>query len=129
MKELLEAASKVRQQAYCPYSEYPVGAAILDEQGAIHTGCNVENVSYPVGSCAERNAIGKMVSLGGKRIQAVAVVTRDGGTPCGMCLQALLEFSAEPVQVKVLCQAEDGKVREYLLAELLPHGFQSKEVD
>jgi cytidine deaminase len=126
MKELIEAARQARERAYAPYSEYRVGAAVLDEQGRLHTGCNVENVSYPVTLCAERVAIGKMVSEGGRRIEALAVATKDGGTPCGMCLQVISEFAGADMPVVVV--AEDGSEQGFRFADLMPHGFRSAEV-
>lgn len=125
MKELVDTARSVRGRAYCPYSGYAVGAAVLDESGRIWPGCNVENVSYGVTLCAERAALAAMVAGGGKKVRAVAVATQDGGTPCGMCRQALAEFAAA-APVAVYCVAEDGSVRELVLSDLLPDAFRSE---
>lgn len=125
--ELLNAARAVRERAYAPYSGYRVGAAVLGG-GAIYSGCNVENVSYPVGLCAERAAIAQMVAAGCTRIEAVAVVTKDGGVPCGMCLQALLEFAEDPSRVTIHCADENNLDRKYALADLFPFGFRSTSV-
>lgn len=128
MTDLIAAARSVRDRAYAPYSGYPVGAAIRDAQGRLWTGCNVENVAYPSGMCAERNAVGSMVAGGVREIAEVAIATKDGGTPCGACLQVLREFSPDPSKVQVRCIDEAGLVRSYPLSELMPHGFDSPSV-
>lgn len=127
--DLLQAAKEARERSYSPYSDYAVGAALRDEQGRIHTGCNVENISYGATICAERSAVMRMISEGGKSLSEVVVVTRDGGTPCGMCLQVLAEFASDPSEVRVRTVAESGQERFYTLEELLPHGFRSSEVN
>jgi len=122
--QALEAAAiEARKSAYCPYSRYAVGAAILGDDGAIYSGCNVENVSYGASLCAERNAVTRMVCEGTKRIRALALMTADGGTPCGMCLQVLSEFveEAEPLPIRIL--SESGGRRDTSLHELLPQPF------
>jgi len=125
---LLESAVAAREFAYAPYSGYKVGAAILDVEGNVWTGCNVENVSYGLSICAERTAVVKMVSGGVRVIQAVAVATQDGGTPCGMCLQTLLEFALEPQSVAVFTIAGSGEVKRFFLGDLMPMGFSSDEL-
>jgi len=125
---LIEAAISARQYAYAPYSAYSVGAAVLDSAGNMWTGCNVENVSYGLSVCAERSAVCKMVSEGQRELRAIAVATRDGGTPCGMCLQTLLEFAPDPHSVEVLTISESGNAIRYQLSELIPHGFNSSEL-
>jgi len=124
MQDLVEAAREARANAYAPYSVYRVGAAVLGADGRLYTGCNVENVSYGLTLCAERTAIAKMVSEGCQEFKALAVVTVDGGTPCGQCLQTMLEFGPDPESIKVKCVAENGDEQEYSLSELLPHGFR-----
>lgn len=126
MNVLVQAAQQVRQNAYAPYSVYRVGAAILGADGKVYVGCNVENVSFGLTVCAERNALGRMVADGCTEIAAVAVATRDGGTPCGMCRQSLWEFAPEPEKVRVRCVAENGSYVDMLLAELLPGAFESE---
>ena len=121
LEGLVEAARAVREQAYAPYSGFAVGAALLAE-GRVFTGVNVENASYPISVCAERNAIAAMVSAGGRRVDAVAVVT-DGATPtppCGGCRQCLWEFGPEAVVLAVTLKGERAR---WPLAELLPHAF------
>ena len=121
---LVEAARSARANSYAPYSVYHVGAAVLGDDGQVYTGCNVENASYGLTVCAERTAIVKMVSSGCRRIEEVAVATRDGGTPCGMCLQTILEFTDDPDGVRVWCVDEKGQVSGYTLLQLLPQGFR-----
>lgn len=128
MDPLLLAAIDVRTNAYAPYSGYTVGAAIETEEGEVFLGANVENVSYGVTLCAERAAIGAMASAGARRIRRIALSTRDGGTPCGMCLQALLEFAPDPSQVEVTVFADSSAGQTYRLSDLLPHAFASANV-
>lgn len=119
--ELVSAARASRTRAYAPYSNYAVGAAVLGSDGNIYTGCNVENASYGLTICAERNAIASMVAAGCTSIEAVAVSTKDGGTPCGACRQVIAEF-AQPNK-NVAC-ASDSDVQHYTVAELLPSSFK-----
>ena len=123
IQKLLEAARAVRERAHAPYSNFQVGAALLDEQGRIHVGCNVENAAYPQGLCAEAGAIAAMVAAGGTRI-ITAVVVGEGAqpcTPCGGCRQKLREFARDDTPVIV---ADMQQVRgRFTLGELLPHSF------
>ena len=121
--KLLEAARAARLQAYAPYSRFQVGAALLDEQGRIHAGCNVENASFPQGLCAEAGAIAQLVLAGGRRIEAVAVVgvAEQPVTPCGGCRQRLREFAADGTPV--LVADPSGLRARYTLGELLPASF------
>ena len=126
MDDLLQVARAARANAYCPFSHYPVGAAVRDAEGRIWAGCNVENVSFGATICAERVAIGSMVAAVGKQdVVAVAVVTKDGGSPCGMCLQVLFEFAKDKANTKVVLEDQNGTQSEYSLLQLMPHGFQS----
>ena len=119
--DLLAAARQAQANAYAPYSNYRVGAALLTLSDVIYQGANIENAAYPDSICAERVAVFKAVSEGEKDFQAIAVVTRDGGTPCGSCRQVLAEFSLETL---VLVANEAGEVlREGTVAELLPGAF------
>ncbi len=120
---LIAAARAVREHAHAPYSRFAVGAAVLDEQGRIHAGCNVENAAYPQGWCAETSAIAALVAAGGKQVLALAVcgVADAAVTPCGGCRQKLREFAAGDCPVwAVDLTAVRGR---YTLEELLPHGF------
>lgn len=126
--ELIAAAGKARERAYAPYSGYRVGAAVLDEQGRVWPGCNVENVSYSLTICAERAALARLVSEGGRIVREAAVLTVDGGKPCGACLQALLEFAEDPGALFVHCASENGPTTTHSLNDLLPMGFASARV-
>ncbi len=123
MQRLVDAARAVRENAYAPYSKFLVGAAVLDEHGRIHAGCNVENAAYPQSWCAETSALAHAVSAGARRVQAVAVVgvADDPVTPCGGCRQKIREFAAPDCPVWV---ADLTTVRaRYTLNDLLPASF------
>ncbi len=124
--QLVARAIAARQRAYAPYSGYPVGAAVLADDGRVYTGCNVENAVYPLTLCAERVAITKAISEGAQRILAVAVATANGGTPCGSCRQVMQEFSAPTMPVFIAWT--DGSYRQRTLAELLPDGFSAADL-
>jgi cytidine deaminase len=112
----------VRRLAYAPYSRYPVGAAVLGKSGQVYSGCNVENVSFGLSICAERTAIFAAVSAGETELAALAVVTSNGGTPCGACRQVFLEFAHADSQV--LVADTEGRVRRmFTIGELLAEGF------
>ncbi len=123
MAQLVAAARLARQRAYAPYSQFHVGAALLDEQGRIHAGCNVENAAYPQGQCAEATAIGHLVMAGGTRIVAAAVVgvAPQPVTPCGGCRQRLREFADDDVPVWT-ADLQTVTAR-YTLGQLLPASF------
>ncbi|QIG48651.1 cytidine deaminase [Nordella sp. HKS 07] len=121
---LIAAAVAARGKAYAPYSRFLVGAAVKDEAGAVHSGCNVENAAYPQGTCAEAGAIAAMVLAGGRRIMEAVVVGAGEGlvTPCGGCRQKLREFGSADLAIHV-CD-ETGRVRKsFTLGELLPASF------
>lgn len=134
LERLRQAAIAAREQAYAPYSNFKVGAALLDEQGRIHVGCNVENAAYPQGVCAEAGALSALVLAGGRSVQAVLVVADTGAgagsgaaggasavTPCGGCRQKLREFAADGVPV--LSSDMGGHLDHYTLGQLLPASF------
>lgn len=125
-RTLIEAARSVRQHAYAPYSNYLVGAALLTNTGSICTGCNVENAAFSPTICAERVALGKALSEGVREFEAVAVVTENGGFPCGLCRQSLYEFS--PLMMVIVADADGIIKSEMTLAELLPRGFSPDQV-
>lgn len=125
---LIEAARAAQANAYAPYSVYHVGAAVLSVDGEIYVGCNVENSSYGMTICAERNGIARMVCEGRTQLVAVAVVTRDGRGPCGACLQVLWEFAKDPDKTLVVCIGESGEHDEWQLSDLLPRGFSADEL-
>ena len=120
---LLSAATKVRLRAYAPYSRFQVGAAILSVEGRVHIGCNVENVAYPEGTCAEAGAIAAMIASGDSRIAEICVIadSPDPVPPCGGCRQKIAEF-AGPDVVVTLCTT-DGKSKSMTVADLLPGLF------
>jgi len=126
LEDLRQRATAAAQNAYAPYSHFRVGAAILLEDGNIITGCNVENASYRLTTCAEQNAIAAAVSLHGPaiRIRAVVVVNlnKTASQPCGACRQTIHEFSAPTTEV--FYPAEDGTLAHTTIAELLPAGFR-----
>ncbi len=123
LEALLAAARAVRAHAHAPYSNFAVGAALLDEQGRIHAGCNVENAAYPQGLCAEAVALGHLVAAGGRRIVAAVVVGEGTSvvTPCGGCRQKLREFAADDLPI-VAADLHSVRAR-FTLGGLLPHSF------
>lgn len=120
-KELLEAALATRERAYAPYSKFLVGAAVRAESGKIYTGCNIENASYGLTVCAERNALFNAVGAGERKFNALCVVgdTEEPISPCGACRQVMAEFKVPCIILANLL----GDVKEYTLEELLPYGF------
>ena len=121
--QLIAAACAIRSRAYTPYSRFKVGAALLTDDGRVYTGVNVENASYGLTVCAERNAVGAMVHDGALRITAVAVCTDNGVTPCGACRQVLSEFVDPDGDAVVWMVDGQGKVRETTLFTLMPDHF------
>ncbi|MEM9474498.1 MAG: cytidine deaminase [Pseudomonadota bacterium] len=126
---LVDAAKAVRLNAYAPYSKFQVGAALRTPSGAVFVGCNVENVAYPEGTCAEAGAIAAMVAAGEGEIAEVAVIadSPDPVPPCGGCRQKLAEFAAG--DVKVTMATTDGKTRTVTVAELLPGAFVAAHME
>ena len=124
-KKLLAEAKRVRDFAYCPYSKFAVGAAVLGASGEIYGGCNVENAAYSVTNCAERTAIDNAVSAGEEDILALAVVTESSppATPCGACRQVVAEFRIPRILIANLA----GEVKEMTLSELLPDAFSGED--
>lgn len=118
---LVDAAADARQGAYAPYSQFAVGAAVRVASGRVYTGSNIENAASGLTVCAERVAIWKAVSSGERDLQALAVVTETGATPCGACRQVMAEF-AEDLEVVIADTA--GRAWRTSLAELLPHAFR-----
>lgn len=125
-KSLIDLANEARRRAYAPYSNYPVGAALRTKSGRLYTGVNVENAAYPQTMCAERVAIFKAVSEGETEFEVIAVVTNNGGSPCGGCRQVLAEFGLDTA---VLLADGNGKlVKETTVNELLPEAFTPKHL-
>ena len=120
-EELIERALRIRARAYAPYSNYNVGASLITESGEIFDGVNVENASYSMGICAERNAVFQAVAHGHRSFRAIAVATEKGGSPCGACRQVLSEFGLD---IKVYTLDSDGViVLETTVGGLLPEAF------
>lgn len=127
-KKLVKFSILARKKAHAPYSNYFVGSTILDNKGKIHTGCNVENASYPASICAERNAVGKMVSRGGKQIKKIVVVASSDEPvfPCGMCLQVIQEFGKNCEVIAV--NREGTSFRRATFRELFPFAFSVEKL-
>jgi cytidine deaminase len=125
---LRERASAAMERAYAPYSKFRVGAALLASDGSVSEGCNVESAAYPAGICAERAALAAAVARGVRAFRAIAIVTsaEDPTPPCGMCRQALIEFSPE---LEIVSVTRSGKEARWTLAELLPHAFTPHSLD
>ena len=126
---LIDAAREVRENAYAPYSHFKVGAAVRGRSGVVYTGCNVENVAYPEGTCAEAGAIAAMVAAGETEITEVAVIADSPAPvpPCGGCRQKLAEFGRHDVPVTLA--TTDGKTMETTVGDLLPGRFEAAHMD
>ncbi len=126
--KLFELAASARGKAYVPYSGFPVGAAIETVSGNYYAGCNVENVSYPIGTCAEAGAIAAMVAGGELKIKKILIIA--GGkeliAPCGACLQRIKEFSTD--ETEILLATPRGIEKKFSLAQMLPFGFNNSEL-
>lgn len=127
LEMLLKKATEAMGHAYAPYSRYAVGAAVLGSSGRVYAGCNVENASYSLTICAERAAIFKAISEGEKDLEALVVITSNGGTPCGACRQVFLEFARPEAPVLVASTGSDGR-RIYSIGELLKDGFSPEKL-
>lgn len=123
LKELIQAALDAQQRAYCPYSNFPVGAAIRTASGKIFQGCNVENASFGLTNCAERVAAGAAVAAGEREFAAIAVVSRGGVSPCGACRQFLAEFNPD-LPIVMVDSLDQSQVHETTLDKLLPGRFE-----
>ncbi|HNY83286.1 MAG TPA: cytidine deaminase [Anaerolineaceae bacterium] len=127
-EKLVQAALEAQKQAYAPYSKFKVGAAVLAEDGIIYKGANIENAAYPSTICAERSAIVTAISAGNRKVNAIAVVTRNAGSPCGACRQVMREFGG--VDLPILIANEAGEiVDETDLSVLLPRSFGPEDLE
>ena len=118
---LIEKAAAAQKKAYVPYSRYAVGAALLTDDGDIFSGANVENAVYPLTMCAERVAVFNAVSHDKMKFQAIAVVTKNGGTPCGSCRQVLAEFGLDTIVL--IANTAGTLLHSFTVGELLPESF------
>lgn len=127
-QELIAAALQAREKAYVPYSHFPVGAALLTEDGQLYTGCNIENASYGLTNCAERTAIFKAVSEGRLRFTTIAVIADTDGpvSPCGACRQVMSEFGGP--EARVILTNLKGSVQVTSVRELLPGAFLNTDL-
>jgi cytidine deaminase len=123
---LINLAIEARRRAYAPYSNYGVGAALRTKSGRIFTGCNVENAAYPTGMCAERVAVFKAVSEGEQEFEVLAVVTSNGGSPCGSCRQVLAEFGLDTIVL--IADGQGRLVQETSVDGLLPGAFTPEQL-
>lgn len=126
VEELIAAARAAFKLAYAPYSRYSVGAALRTDDGRIFTGCNVENCSYGLSICAERNAVFAAVAAGSREFEALALVVdaEHPTTPCGACRQVLAEFCADDFPIYTVILKRDDELVLHRLGELLPHSFE-----
>jgi cytidine deaminase len=122
---LVEAALRVRENAYAPYSQFRVGAAVVSEDGRLFVGCNVENSSFGLTVCAERNAVAAAVAAGARPVAVAIVTSRDHVGPCGACRQVLAEFA--PAMPVILADHDGGDVRFTSVDRLLPGAFRFRE--
>ncbi|MFN2340742.1 MAG: cytidine deaminase [Halanaerobium sp.] len=128
-EKMFEKALAVKKNAYVPYSEFPLGAAVLTEDGSIYTGVNIENASFSLTNCAERSAIFRAVSEGKKKIEALLIVssTEDPVTPCGACRQVINEFADG--EIEIIMMTEKGKELTMTSTELLPGAFNDSAME
>jgi cytidine deaminase len=122
-KDLVKIANDIKERAYCPYSKFRVGAALLTNDGKVYTGVNIENASFGATNCAERTAMFKAVSEGETKFEAIAIASdkEDLIFPCGICRQVLSEFGER--EMKVICSKKNGEFKIYTLEEILPNAF------
>ncbi len=125
-EDLIQHALEARTRAYAPYSGYAVGAAVLTDDGTVIPGCNVENAAYPATICAERVALTAAVAQGKRHFTAIAVATRNGGSPCGACRQVMFELGPDML---VYIADERGAYRTTTVRDLLPDGFDNARLE
>ncbi len=126
VRSLIELANTARIHAYAPYSGYAVGAALRTKSGRVYTGVNIENAAYPAGICAERVAVFKAVSDGEREFEVLALVTDNGGTPCGACRQVLTEFGLDTLIL--IADSRGNLLKSMTAGELLPEAFRPEDL-
>lgn len=128
LRGLRERALAAMEHAYAPYSEFHVGAALLGTDGSVTEACNVENAAFPAGTCAERAALASAVARGVRSFRTIAIASsaEEPAPPCGMCRQALIEFSPE---LEIISVTRNGKEARWRLSQLLPHAFTPRSLD
>lgn len=133
--ELISHALQSRNQSYCPYSHFAVGAALLSKDGKLYTGCNIENAAYTPGNCAERTAFFKAVSEGVREFSSIAIVggpkgvdTLDLCAPCGVCRQVMLEF-CDPKTFEIILAKDPEHYEIFTLEQIIPMGFGPKDLE
>jgi cytidine deaminase len=126
-QSLIDLANETRKYSYAPYSHYPVGAALRTKTGRVYTGVNIENAAYPTGICAERVAIFKAVSEGELEFDVIAVVTDNGGSPCGSCRQVMAEFGLDTIVW--IADGNGNLIEETTVRKLLPEAFQPHHLE
>lgn len=125
---LMDIAVAVAQQAYCPYSHFPVGAALLATDGRVFSGCNLENASFGLTLCAERNAIAAAVGHGYRTFTAIAIAAPTPPTPCGACRQVLTEFVPPDFRILIASLQQPRNITTFSMEELLPHAFSGLQL-
>jgi len=125
MEKLINAARLAKKNSYSPYSKYRVGAAVLTDDDTIISGCNVESISYSLTCCAERTALFSAISNGHNKFKALAVITKDGGTPCGACRQVIWDLCGD---IPIYIADENGNVDETTSKALLPKAFDGNSL-
>jgi cytidine deaminase len=126
-QSLIDLANEARKKSYAPYSHYPVGASLRTKTGRVYTGVNIENAAYPTGICAERVAIFKAVSEGELEFDVIAVVTNNGGSPCGSCRQVMAEFGLDTIIL--IADGNGNLIEETTVRKLLPEAFQPHHLE
>jgi len=126
IQDLCDAAKKAAQNAHAPYSHFPVGAALLTEEGEVYMGCNVESSSYGLTICAERNAIASAVVRGEKNFKALAIYSKVGAAPCGACRQVIWDICHD---IDIYAIDNTGKIIEFTSSELLPKPFDESQLN
>ena len=125
MEKLINAARLAKKNSYSPYSKYKVGSAVLTDDDTISSGCNVESSSYSLTCCAERTALFSAISSGHNKFKALAVITIDGGTPCGACRQVIWDLCGD---IPIYIADENGNVDETTSKALLPKAFDGNSL-